>query len=54
MVVEPGWRSWTEVSLDQIAANYRAVKELVGPKVEVLAVVKSNAYGHGMVEVRGD
>jgi alanine racemase len=39
-------RSWVEVSLDRIAANYRAVKETVGP-VEVMPVVKADAYRHG-------
>jgi alanine racemase len=39
-------RSWVEVSLDQIAANYRAVKETVGA-VEVMPVVKADAYRHG-------
>lgn len=44
-------RCFAEISLDQIAANYRQVREVVGPEVEVLAVVKANAYGHGAIEV---
>jgi len=48
-VVEP--RTWVEISRSQIAANYRAVREAVGPQVEVAAVVKADAYGHGAVEV---
>jgi alanine racemase len=44
-------RSWVEVSLGQIRANYRAVRKLVGPEVEVMAVVKADAYRHGSVEV---
>ena len=43
-------RSWVEVSLDRIAANYRAVKQTVGA-VEVMPVVKADAYRHGAVEV---
>lgn len=39
-------RSWVEVSLDRIAANYRAVKQAVGA-VEVMPVVKADAYRHG-------
>jgi len=39
-------RSWVEVSLDRIAANYRAVKQTVGD-VEVMPVVKADAYRHG-------
>jgi alanine racemase len=44
-------RSWVEVSLRQIRANYRAVQDLVGPDVEVMPVVKADAYRHGAVEV---
>jgi alanine racemase len=44
-------RSWVEVSLRQIRANYRAVQELVGATVEVMPVVKADAYRHGAVEV---
>lgn len=43
-------RSWVEVSLDQIAANYRAVKRVVG-NVEVMPVVKADAYRHGAIAV---
>lgn len=44
-------RSWVEISLAQIAANYRAVCETVGEGVEVMPVVKADAYRHGAVEV---
>jgi alanine racemase len=42
--------TWAEIHLDALAANFRIVKERVGPKVAVMAVVKANAYGHGAVE----
>ena len=45
------FRSWAEVSRAQIAANFRQVRSVVGPEVEIVAVVKANAYGHGAVEV---
>jgi alanine racemase len=45
------FRSWVEISLPQIAANYRAVCDVVGPEVEVMPVVKADAYRHGAVEV---
>ncbi len=45
------FRSWVEVSRRQIAANYHAVAAAVGANVEIAAVVKSDAYGHGAVEV---
>lgn len=39
-----------EVNLDALLSNYAAVKALA-PNVEILAVVKANAYGHGAVDV---
>lgn len=50
MVAAP-FRTYARVSLDRIALNYRNLRELAGPGVEVAAVVKAGAYGHGMVEV---
>jgi alanine racemase len=37
------------VDLDQLRHNFRVVRRLVAP-ASVLAVVKANAYGHGLVE----
>jgi alanine racemase len=45
------YRSWVEISLGQIAANFDAVRETVGQGVEVMPVVKADAYRHGAVEV---
>jgi alanine racemase len=45
------YRSWVEVSRAQIAANFRAVCKLVGDAVEVMPVVKADAYRHGALEV---
>jgi alanine racemase len=42
---------WAEVSLGAIARNLRTVRKHVGPKTQILAVVKSNAYGLGAVPV---
>jgi alanine racemase len=44
-------RSWVEVSLSRIRANYRAVRALVGDAVDVMPVVKADAYRHGAIEV---
>lgn len=41
-------RTWIEVDLGAIAANIRAIKAALGPRL-MYAVVKANAYGHGMV-----
>ena len=45
------YRSWVEISLKQIAENFNAVRSVVGPNVEVMPVVKADAYRHGAVEV---
>ncbi len=45
------YRSWVEVSREQIAENYRALKAAVEPGAEIMPVVKADAYRHGAVEV---
>jgi len=40
-----------EVDLDSIAYNMRNIREMVGDKVAVAAVVKANGYGHGSVGI---
>jgi alanine racemase len=41
-------RAWAEIDLAALRANVRALRARV-PRAEVMAVVKSDAYGHGMV-----
>jgi alanine racemase len=48
---QSGMRSWVEVSLGTIRANYRAVHALVAGTAEVMPVVKADAYRHGAIEV---
>ena len=43
--------TWAEIDLDAIAENVRAIKQHIGDRVELIAVVKANAYGHGAVPV---
>lgn len=43
--------TWAEVDLTAIAYNVQAFKKHVGEKVEIIAVVKANAYGHGAAAV---
>lgn len=45
------FRSYALISREQIARNYRNVRAAVGPDVNVLGVVKADAYGHGILEV---
>lgn len=41
-------RAWLEVDLGVISHNYNVIKEHIGQRVGVIAVVKSDAYGHGI------
>lgn len=43
--------TWVEIDLSAIDYNLGVVKAKVGPKVKILAVIKSDAYGHGILEV---
>ena len=43
-------RTWIEVDTKALARNYRAFRKLIGPKVKLMSVVKSNAYGHGLID----
>ncbi len=50
-VIRPARPTWVEIDLEAIAANVRRVKEIVGPQVHILAVLKADAYGHGALTV---
>lgn len=41
---------WVEVELAALRHNLQQVRDLVGPDVRIMAVVKANGYGHGTVE----
>ncbi|MFT4417105.1 alanine racemase [Fredinandcohnia humi] len=43
--------TWVEIDLDCIYQNVANMKSYLPNRVEVMAVVKANAYGHGDVEV---
>jgi alanine racemase len=45
------YRCWAEIDQTALRANARLVRERVGHNVEILAVIKANGYGHGMVGV---
>jgi alanine racemase len=40
-----------EINLDNIAENIRSIRGFISGRAKVMAVVKANAYGHGMIEV---
>jgi alanine racemase len=43
--------SWVEIDLAAIESNARRLKQLIGPEVELMGMVKANAYGHGATGV---
>lgn len=45
------FRCWAEIDRSALRHNAGVVREKLGPAVQLLAVVKANAYGHGMVGV---
>jgi len=42
--------TWSQIDLEALTSNFNLIKTLVGSAVNVMAVVKANAYGHGAVE----
>ena len=48
---EEQYRSWVEVDLDHFTHNWNELRRLVGPSVQILQVVKADAYGHGAIEI---
>jgi len=49
--MEAHYRCWAEIDRSALRHNVAFVREKFGPRIELLAVVKANAYGHGMIEV---
>jgi alanine racemase len=45
-----GLRTWIEIDTKAIENNYQIFRSLLKPETKLLSVVKSNAYGHGLVD----
>jgi alanine racemase len=43
--------AWVEVNLAAVRHNVSTIKQCVGSKTQIAAVVKANAYGHGLAQV---
>lgn len=41
--------TWAEINLNNLAYNFNSVKDFIGKKINYMAVVKADAYGHGAV-----
>ena len=44
-------KTWVEISREALENNVRVVRGILAPGTELLAVVKANAYGHGLKEI---
>ena len=43
--------TWAEIDLSALRHNFRTMNRLVGPQTTVCAVIKADAYGHGIEHV---
>lgn len=48
MISERDTRTWIEINRAAVAQNVATIRGLLSPKTALWAVVKSNAYGHGI------
>lgn len=44
-------RAWIEVNLENLENNINEIKKIIDDKCKIMAVVKANAYGHGMLNI---
>lgn len=44
-------RAWVEINHQALANNVQAIKKILQPNTQLMAVVKADAYGHGAVNV---
>jgi len=42
-------KTWIEINKKAVEHNFKVIKSLLAPKTKLWAVVKSNAYGHGLI-----
>lgn len=43
--------TWAEIDLAALVHNSKEIKKRVGPKIGVMAIVKAQGYGHGIIQV---
>ena len=51
MIPQSYYRCWVEVDLDALRHNVAAIRHRIGSTVKLMAVVKADAYGHGLAQV---
>jgi alanine racemase len=43
--------SWVEINLSHLEENYRLIRKKIKPSSQIMAVVKADAYGHGLIPI---
>ncbi len=46
--------SWVEIDLSSLRKNYKLLREKINPSTKIMAVVKADAYGHGLVPIASE
>jgi alanine racemase len=49
-MITPTPTTWVEIKRVALLANVRACRQRIGARCQLLALIKGNAYGHGLVE----
>jgi len=49
MIIKDNLKTWVEVDRGAIKKNYDTFRSLLKPETKFMTVIKSNAYGHGLV-----
>lgn len=44
-------RAWIEINLNNLENNINEIKKVIPISTKIMAVVKANAYGHGMISI---
>ena len=48
---KPSLTGWIEIDLSALGHNLRVIRRRISPETGVMAVVKADAYGHGLIRV---
>jgi len=44
-------RTWVEIKSDSIESNIKQIEGILNKNIAIMAVIKSNAYGHGLIKI---
>ena len=48
---KPSMTGWIEIDLNALSHNFMVIRRQVSPETGIMAVVKADAYGHGLIRV---